>query len=292
MKSDNERRLSEYAQAARARAGIDAQPPCWDGFGHPGVIARFLPSQALLKRTARHGDLEGDDEICRASEALDARRRSAHDVQLKDGQCLSLHEIDPDTELDGCYRQVDQWILEAREREGPGIGAAKSYPGGIGSGRSSGRHGGSKGRHGKKKSNSKNKGPLNSDSDSEYDYGTSLLMSVRTAYYFLLVRRVVGGDATMMRIGPVSAKHTVADLAVLVCRQTGLEVSRQRMTFRGRLLALGDRLGPLGLVNEFVTDPVMLTEVSETTFYEMMEAGAGGRQMLERMTVGEKLTYC
>ena len=125
-----------------------------------------------------------------------------------------------------------------------------------------------------------------SDTELEYGYGTSLLMSVRTAYFFLLVRWVVSGE--MMRVGPVSARHTVADLAVLVQRKLGVEVSRQRMTFRGNLLSLGTRLGRLGLVNEHVPDPVLLSQVDEAVFLEK-DGGAGQRADLK--SVGEKLVF-
>ena len=126
-----------------------------------------------------------------------------------------------------------------------------------------------------------------SDDELDYGYGTALLMSVRTAYYFVLVRWVVG-DGETMRIGPLSARHTVADLAVLVQRRLAIEVSKQRITFRGRLLDLGQRLGRLGLVNEHVTDPLLLSKVDEGTF-EAAKDGAGRRA--DEKSVGEKVVF-
>ena len=52
-------------------------------------------------------------------------RRSEHAIRLRDGQTLTLHEIDPDIELDTKYRQIDQMILTSGANGGsrPQIGA-------------------------------------------------------------------------------------------------------------------------------------------------------------------------
>ncbi len=323
--TENERRLARYraaAEEARIKAG---GPVHFDGFGHPSVIHGFLPSHASVLRARRAGDEAGDNELCRASEALD-RERPANTILLRDGQTLELHEVDPDTELDTNYRQIDQMVLEARAKAStlsPGGGGRKKPTTKKKKGKESLKNSiaatpkSAKIRQMQERSSrslaasetmrkmkmtasmtstsagSSLSGRLDSttaaDSDDEldYGYGTALLMSVRTAYYFVLVRWVVG-DGETMRIGPLSARHTVADLAVLVQRRLAIEVSKQRITFRGRLLDLGQRLGRLGLVNEHVTDPLLLSKVDEGTF-EAAKDGAGRRA--DEKSVGEKVVF-
>jgi hypothetical protein len=306
--TETERRLARYRQEAAKAGGLVR----FDGFGHPAVVGAFLPSHALVVRARRVGDEAGDEELCRASEAFD-RGRPAHAVLLCDGQTLALHEVDPDAALDTSYRRIDQLVLAARAKASalsPGGGARKMKNSKKKKNNNNNNSNSKKakkmaaaastssGRSTKKEKNraaaasavsvaAASGGAPDSDAELDYGYGTALLMSVRTAYYFVLARWVVG-DGEALRLGPVSARHTVADLAVLVQRKLGLVVSKQRMTFRGRLLELGERLGRLGLVNEHVTDPVLLSEVGEGTF-EVVEDGAGMRA--DRKSVGEKVVF-
>ena len=60
------------------------------------------------------------------------------------------------------------------------------------------------------------------------------------------------------------------------------------MTFSGNLLSLGTRLGRLGLVNEHVPDPVLLSQVDEAVF---LEKDGGVRQRADLKSVGEKLCF-
>ena len=167
---------------------------------------------------------------------------------LCDGQTLALHEVDPDAALDTSYRRIDQLVLAARAKASalsPGGGARKmknskkkknnnNNSNSKKAKKMAAAASTSSGRSTKKEKNraaaasavsvaAASGGAPDSDAELDYGYGTALLMSVRTAYYFVLARWVVG-DGEALRLGPVSARHTVADLAVLVQRKLGLVV--------------------------------------------------------------------
>ena len=310
--TENEKRLAAYRAAALKNSG---GPAIFEGFGHPKVATHFLPSQASLRC---FGGPDGDIELCRASQAFDSSRPE-YSILLKNGQALSLHEINPDAELDSRYKEIDQLIFAQTTGFGSKRNAAKGKPSREGYKKNkktkhninSNRRAGSDPSQHRLSSTSTSTlssyrsqidgkrsmleeaalvGGFNDDfeyeSDDEFDYGTKLLISARKAYYFLLAKWIVG--ETLMRIGPVSQKHTVGDLAVLCQRKLGIEVSRLRMTFRGRLLKLGMRLEHLGLINEHVSDPLILSKVGEATFeIKMRETG----QSVVEKPISEKLEF-
>ncbi len=235
-------------------------------------VRNIWPSHAWLQQAGSGAVL------CRCALGFDPRRPE-HALMVKNGQLLALREFDPHEMIAQRLKEIDMIIYAkaAAKVQGGGAGRVphkrktRKQGGGGGTthrrGRARGHAGGrTSGDDDDDDDDENDEGPTPGEEveDNEYDEDDllNLLCSVRASFYMVRLQWMVGGR--QLAVGPVSAAHAVCDLLTAVADAAALEPALIRLTWRGNILPLGQRLGPLG-IKQYVTDPVFVTVLDEPT---------------------------
>ena len=266
-------------------------------YGHPAVIEHFLPSLSELRMYAA-GKLTLQ---VRAATAYDPSTREAQ-IQLNHHHVVELCYLDPNemleqrrVELEAVFKAQDvarktgklaKKVKVMKKREDDGTGTTgntgtKSFQGFKTKTKLSAKQI----RMQAKKQQALQK--RREEDEAKEDVDLLLLQSMQSpGMFYVVVCWVVGG--TTIEVGPVSEKHVVADVAVLLERATGSYVRTMRMSFHGQLLLLHHMLGDIGLrANNRKNDMMYVTMISEEDMVEKIEDGVQGSEMEQSFVVSK-----
>ena len=109
-----------------------------------------------------------------------------------------------------------------------------------------------------------------------------LLQAIKERLFWVNIQWMVGGAT--MELGPITTRHVIADLAVLLERATGIQVSNQRMMYQGIMVQLHQRADEIGL-SEHSTDPIFLTVLTVDDFEMEEEDGLRVGEMTPEFVV-------
>jgi hypothetical protein len=248
-------------------------------WGHSTMVSHFLPSLTEIRSS-------NGVPLCRASLAFDKKRKESK-IPLKNGVLLHVFGLEPHAMLKARQKEMEN-IMKKQEiarkkgktakiaKRSTAMVVAATAPSTTGSTTKTGTKTGTKKLTRKQKwaasTALKKQIMINKQKEeeaNEEDEELLLLQAIMGGMFTLTIQFVVGGHR--VSIGPVSIRHVVADVAVLLERQTGIQIKHQRLMFHGVLLNLHSMLGDIGVKNTPMNDVFFLTVVDAHDFVEEEE---------------------
>ena len=253
-------------------------------WGHSAIVSHFLPSLTEIRSS-------NGVPLCRASLAFDKKRKESK-IPLKNGVLLHLFGLEPHAMLKTRQKEMEN-IMKKQEiarKKGKTVKIAKrstamvvaaTAPSTTGSTTKTGTKKLTRKQRWAASTAQKKQIMINKQKEeeaNEEDQELLLLQAIMGGMFTLTVQFVVGGQT--VSIGPVSIRHVVADVAVLLERQTGIQIKHQRLMFHGVLLNLHSMLGDIGIKNTSINDVFFLTVVDAHDFVEEEEDNTQEKQEL------------